>query len=119
MVPSYWLNDGSEPQSFEVDSVNTRIQYLIFFDIRLWKGLRNTLKDLYISVLVSNSDYKAILGHSYAQLYPQIAELYILVDREPECSIFNCLSTQLFTTPSIATSICQFNYFSKYMAGLF
>lgn len=118
-VPKHWLQDGPEPPDYSVNGVNYRIQYLIFFDIRLWKSLRTVLKDLYISVLVSNTEYKTILGHCYTQLYPQVAELYILSDREPECSIFNSLSTQLFTTPSVATIICQYNYFSKYMAGLF
>lgn len=118
-VPEHWLNDGPNPPNYMENGISVRVQYLIFFDIRLWKSLRNTLRDLYISVLVSNPVYKSILGHCYAQLYPLIAEMYVLVDREPECSIVNSLSTQLFTTPSVATNICSFNYFSMYMAGLF
>lgn len=116
-VPSYWLNDGSETQNLLLDG--TRIQYLVFFDVRLWKSLRNVLKDIYISVLVSNPQYKPILGHCYAKIYSHIAEHYVLAEREPECSIFNSLSTQLFTTPSIASSICKYNYFSNFLAGLF
>lgn len=118
-VPVHWLNDGPSPPTCMENGISPRVQYLIFFDIRLWKSLRNTLRDLYISVLVSKPVYKSILGHCYAQLYPSIAEMYVLVDREPECSIVNSLSTQLFTTPSVATNICKFNYFSMYMAGLF
>lgn len=118
-VPQHWLQDGPNPPSYKENDISVRVQYLIFFDIRLWKSLRNTLRDLYISVLVSKPIYKSILGHCYAQLYPLIAEMYVLVDREPECSIVNSLSTQLFTTPSVATTICKFNYFSMYMAGLF
>lgn len=117
MLPSYWLNDGTQSENIPLDG--TRVQYLIFFDVRLWKSLRNTLKDLYISVLVSNPHYKSTLGHCYAKIYPNIAEHYVLVEREPECSIFSCISTQLFTTPTIATGICKFNYFSTFMAGLF
>lgn len=118
-IPEHWLNDGPSPPTCVIDSISVRVQYLIFFDIRLWKSLRNTLRDLYIAVLVSNAAYKPILGHCYAQLYPLVAEMYVLVDREPECSIVNSLSTQLFTSPSVATNICSYNYFSMCMAGLF
>lgn len=118
-VPDHWLYDGPSPPQCIEDGISVRVQYLIFFDIRLWKSLRNTLRDLYIAVLVSNPVYKPILGHCYAQLYPLVAEMYVLVDREPECSIVNSLSTQLFTSPSVATNICSYNYFSMYMAGLY
>lgn len=118
-VPEYWTNDGNFPPNFKIGDASVRVQYLIFFDIRLWKSLRTTLRDLYISVLVSNPSHKLALGHCYAQLYPLIAEMYVLVDREPECSIVNSLSTQLFTTPSVATDISRFNYFSMHMAGLY
>ncbi|CAN6628113.1 hypothetical protein TRVA0_011S02454 [Trichomonascus vanleenenianus] len=117
---SYWTRpvDGvqkSEPR----DRVSSRVQYLIFFDIRLWKNLRTVLRDLYISVLVSNQAHKLKLGHLYAQIYPQIAELYVLADREPECSTISGLSTQLFTTPSIATEIVKYDYFTHIIAALY
>lgn len=118
-VPEHWINDGQTLPSFKVGDASVRVQYLIFFDIRLWKSLRTTLRDLYISVLVSNPNHKLALGHCYAQLYPLIAEMYVLVDREPECSIVNSLSTQLFTTPSVATDISKYKYFSMHMAGLY
>uniref|UniRef100_A0A060T6C4 E3 ubiquitin-protein ligase n=1 Tax=Blastobotrys adeninivorans TaxID=409370 RepID=A0A060T6C4_BLAAD len=103
----------------EHDVTNARVQYLIFFDVRLWKQLRLTLRDLYISVLVSHSEYKIRLGHLYAQLYPQVAELYALADREPECSIISSLSTQLFTAPSIATDLVKYDYYTHFMAALY
>lgn len=119
-VPEHWLKDGPDPPNFNSPhGIGVRVQYLIYFDIRLWKSLRNTLKDLYISVLVASPGYKAKLGHCYSQLYPMIAEMYVLDDREPECSIVNTLSTQLFTTPSVATDLTHYNYFSMHMAGLF
>jgi E3 ubiquitin-protein ligase UBR1 len=117
IAPQPWLQ-GSQKDTTGVQ-LNARVQYLIFFDIRLWKSLRLTLRDLYISVLVSNPDYKLQLGHYYAQLYPQVAELYMLADREPECSIISSLSTQLFTTPSIATDLAQYDYFTRFVAALY
>jgi E3 ubiquitin-protein ligase UBR1 len=115
-VSQYWRDEIMSPR---VQQIAARVQYLIFFDIRLWKSVRLTLRDLYITVLVSNPDYKLQLGHLYAQIYPQIAELYMLADREPECSIINNLSTQLFTTPTIATDLARYDYFTRFMAALF
>lgn len=120
--------DEPEPHEFwECDGLmdnresgtSARVQYLIFFDIRLWKSLRLKLRDLYMNVLVSHSEYKMKLGHFYAQLYPQVAELYALGDREPECSIISSLSTQLFTTPSIATDLVKYDYFTHFLAAIF
>lgn len=115
-VSPHWNDEISNSR---VHEISARIQYLIFFDIRLWKSVRLVLRDLYITVLVSNPDYKLRLGHLYAQIYPQIAELYMLADREPECSIINNLSTQLFTTPTIATDLARFDYFTRFLAALF
>lgn len=116
-APSFWKDEVSHNDDGQ--KISARVQYLIFFDIRLWKSLRLILRDLYISVLVSNSDYKLELGHLYAQLYPQIAELYMLADREPECSIISSLSTQLFTSPSIATDLIKYDYFTTFVAALY
>lgn len=98
---------------------NARVQYLIFFDIRLWKSLRLLLRDVYIAALVSNQESKLQLGRYYGQIYPQVAELYMLADREPECSILSSLSTQLFTTPSIATDLVKCRYVNNFVAALY
>lgn len=115
--PEFWKCDGL--MDHRPREPSARAQYLIFFDIRLWKNLRLKLRDLYMNVLVSNGDYKLKLGHLYAQLYPQVAELYTLADREPECSIISSLSTQLFTTPSIATDTVRYDYFTHFMSAIY
>lgn len=98
---------------------DSRAKYLLFFDVRLWKTLRLVLCDLYLTSMVSNAKHKAQLGAIYAEIYPVIAELYVMTDREPEVSIITSLSTQLFTTPSIATEISVGPHFSRYFAALF
>lgn len=39
-----------------------RLDYLLQFDLRLWKSARISIKDLMISTLISNYDYRPILG---------------------------------------------------------
>lgn len=116
VVPKHWREEITQNKPRQISA---RVQYLIFFDIRLWKSVRLTLRDLYITVLVSNQDYKLQLGHLYAEIYPQIVELYMLADREPECSIINNLSTQLFTTPTIASELVRYDYYTRFVAALY
>lgn len=111
-----WAN---VPPSEETTQADPRVKYLLFFDIRLWKSLRLVLCDLYLTSLVSDSKHKALLGSIYADIYPVIAELYVMVDREPEVSIITSLSTQLFTTPSIATELSTGPHFSHYFGALY
>lgn len=97
-----------------------RVRYLIFFDIRLWRSLRTCLTDLYVAALITSPEHKARLGDIYADLYPQIAEMYVLIDREPEVNVICSLSTQLFTTASIATRLISTeDIFSRYLAALY
>lgn len=97
-----------------------RVRYLIFFDIRLWRSLRTCLTDIYVAALITSPEHKAKLGDIYADLYPQIAEMYVLIDREPEVNVICSLSTQLFTTASIATHlISSEDIFSRYLAALY
>lgn len=112
-------NDAIRTGSGGSATPNARVQYLIFFDIRLWKSLRLMLRDVYIAALVSNQESKLQLGRCYGQIYPQVAELYMLADREPECSIISSLSTQLFTTPSIATDLVKQRYVNNFLAALY
>lgn len=107
------------PKCISEPGPDARVKYLLFFDVRLWKTLRSVLCDLYLTSMVSNAELKAKLGAIYAGIYPVIAELYVMTDREPEVSIITSLSTQLFTTPSIATELSVGSHFSRYFAALF
>lgn len=81
----------------------SRFQYLLLFDIRLWKNLRVLLHEIYVSVAVSNISYKDLMACQYADMYPVIAEIYLLLDREPDWNFMGNLSVQLFTCPTNAT----------------
>ncbi|KIN04673.1 hypothetical protein OIDMADRAFT_156853 [Oidiodendron maius Zn] len=121
----YWLET---PQAFrERDSTAThedlwqrlRLDWLILFDLRLWKRVRIDLRDLYISTVVSIPQFKRILGLRFAGLYTTLAQLYLIADREPDHSIIN-ISLQMLTTPSITAEIVERgNFLTNLMAILY
>lgn len=104
--------------SWPLDRDNSKLKYLIFFDIRLPKMLRQDMTDLYLASLVSNIDLKIKLAMIYADIYPLLLDQYCKIDRDPECSISTSLSTQLFTTPSIATRLMETDAFEVYTCML-
>ncbi|KAK9479772.1 hypothetical protein V1514DRAFT_327359 [Lipomyces japonicus] len=155
LAPSYWTNsddgefcsatrarqdiaDMSDFESVLVQSPSgdpvrirkskrARIEYFLLFDLRFWKLARYALRDLFISTMISNAEYRFKMGLHFAHLYPQVIELYVLADREPDCSIAH-LSTQMFTCPTIATVLAKkhftmlcavlYSYLTKNRVGL-
>ncbi|KAI9889496.1 MAG: hypothetical protein M1814_005279 [Vezdaea aestivalis] len=83
-----------------------RLDYLLLFDLRLWKRARIGLRDLYISLVVTIPQFKRLLGLRLAAFYPTLAQLYLIADREPDHSIIN-LSLQILTTPSITSEVVE------------
>ncbi|KAI2787624.1 hypothetical protein POX_f07997 [Penicillium oxalicum] len=97
----------------------TRLDWLVLFDLRLWKKTRTDLRDLYISTVVNVPQFKRIMGLRLSALYTALAQLYLIADREPDHSIVN-LSLQLLTTPSITEEIVlRGNFLTKVMAILY
>lgn len=96
-----------------------RLDYLILYDLRLWKTLRVDLRHLYISTVVTIPQFKRILGLRFAGLYTMLAQLYLIADREPDHSIIN-LSVQMLTTPSITAEVVERgNFLTHLMAILY
>lgn len=96
-----------------------RLDWLILFDLRLWKRVRNDLRSLYISTVVQVPKFKRILGLRFASLYTILAQLYLIGDREPDHSIIN-LSLQMFTTPSITAELVERgNFLTSLLAILY
>lgn len=83
-----------------------RLDWMILFDLRLWKKARTDLRDLYISTVVTIPQFKRVLGLRFAGLYTTLAQLYLIADREPDHSIIN-LSLQMLTTPSITEEVVE------------
>ncbi|GAB7360877.1 hypothetical protein MBLNU230_g0863t1 [Neophaeotheca triangularis] len=96
-----------------------RLDYLILYDLRLWKTLRIKMRHLYITTVVTVADFKRLLGLRFAGLYTTLAQLYLIADREPDHSIIN-LSVQMLTTPSITEEVLERgNFLTNLMAILY
>ncbi|RDW78036.1 hypothetical protein BP5796_05888 [Coleophoma crateriformis] len=123
--PRYWLET---PQAFsERDEIplhedlwkRVRLDWMILFDLRMWKKVRIDLRDLYISTVVTIPQFKRVLGLRFAGLYTTLAQLYLIADREPDHSIIN-ISLQMLTTPSITAEIVERgNFLTNLMAILY
>lgn len=121
----YWLE--TSPAYFQNDNLpthedlqkRTRLDWLILFDLRMWKRVRIDLRDLYISIVATIPAFKRILGLRFAGLYTTLAQLYLIADREPDHSIIT-ISLQMLTTASITAEIVERgNFLTNLMAILF
>ncbi|KAE8333161.1 hypothetical protein BDV39DRAFT_166442 [Aspergillus sergii] len=124
-TPSYWQVRSSVPKRgdnvppYEDLWQRTRLDWMILFDLRLWKKTRTDLRDLYIGTVVNVPQFKRIMGLRLSALYTALAQLYLIADREPDHSIVN-LSLQLLTTPSITEEIVfRGNFLTKVMSILY
>lgn len=108
--PMYWLekpagfarHEDLEPR--EDLWQRTRTDWMILFDLRMWKNIRCIMRGLFISTVVNIPDFKRLLGLRFASLYTPLAQLYLIADREPDFSIIS-LSLQMLTTPSITAEV--------------
>lgn len=96
-----------------------RLDWLLLFDLRMWKKTRNDLRSLYISTVVSVPEFKRVLALRFSSLYTILAQLFLVGDREPDHSIIN-LSLQMLTTPSITAEVVERgNFLSSLLAILY
>ncbi|KAI9743926.1 MAG: hypothetical protein M1818_002660 [Claussenomyces sp. TS43310] len=123
--PRYWLETPEACRAREYVPLHedlfqrVRLDWMILFDLRMWKKLRVDLRDLYISTVVTIPEFKRVLGLRFAGLYTLLAQLYLIADREPDHSIIN-ISLQMLTTPSITAEIVERgNFLTNLMAILY
>jgi E3 ubiquitin-protein ligase UBR1 len=117
-VPERCTDDSALPLHENLQE-RLRLDWMILFDLRMWKKVRVDLRDLYISTVVTIPEFKRILGLRFAGLYTTLAELYLIADREPDHSIIN-ISLQMLTTPTITSEIVdRGNFLTKLMAILY
>lgn len=121
----YWVEapaaytERGHAHPFEDVFQRVRLDWMILFDLRMWKKVRNDLRSLYISTVVSIPEFKRILGLRFAALYTTLAQLYLIADREPDHSIIN-ISLQMLTTPSITAEVVERgNFLTTLMAILY
>lgn len=110
--PAYWLEQPEGYASrehvplYEDLRQRIRLDWLILFDLRLWKKARTDLRELYIQTVITVPTFKRILGLRFAGLYTVLSQLFLIADRESDHSIIH-LSTQMLTTPSIIQEIVE------------
>ncbi|KAI8927517.1 hypothetical protein BC831DRAFT_452194 [Entophlyctis helioformis] len=99
------LQDLLSPPATQATTARSRVDYLLAFDSRLWKEVRISLRELYISSMIVSGDlYKRSMALHFAESYLQITRGYLFHDREYELSIIN-FAVQLFTVPTIASHL--------------
>ncbi|GMM50892.1 putative ubiquitin-protein ligase [Starmerella bacillaris] len=99
--------------------IRPHVLYLMFCDVRLYKSFRKVLVDLYVNTLVRNTALKIDFGEIYGDVYPRLVGHHANVDKYPYMSITTQLSSQLFTTPSIATMLMENHGFEVYISMLY
>ncbi|KAI8394291.1 uncharacterized protein BYT42DRAFT_508324 [Radiomyces spectabilis] len=87
-----------------------RLDYFMLYDLKLWKEVRVSLRELYINSLITEPGFKKILGKRLARNYARLAESFLLKDREPENSII-LFSVQLLTVPTVSDLLVNEYYF--------
>ncbi len=116
--PAAYMERDNVPASEDVFQ-RVRLDWMILFDLRMWKKVRNDLRSLYISTVVTIPAFKRVLGLRFAGLYTTLAQLYLIGDREPDHSIIT-ISLQMLTTPSITAEIVERgNFLTNLMAILY
>ncbi|KAF2083417.1 hypothetical protein K490DRAFT_51742 [Saccharata proteae CBS 121410] len=96
-----------------------RLDFMILYDLRMWKKVRIDIRDVFIGTVVTIPYFKRVLGLRFAALYTTLAQLYLIADREPDHSIIN-LSLQMLTTPTITAEVVdRGNFLTNLMAILY
>jgi E3 ubiquitin-protein ligase UBR1 len=96
-----------------------RLDYLILYDLRMWKQLRINLREVLVSTVITMPEFKRLLALRFASMYTVLAELHLIADREPEHSVL-FLSLQIITTPSITAEIVERgNFLTNLMAIIY
>ncbi|KAL8294143.1 hypothetical protein RB597_008076 [Gaeumannomyces tritici] len=117
-VPQAYVDQGTLPVAEDLFQ-RVRLDWMVLFDLRMWKKVRNDIRSLYISTVVTIPEFKRVLGLRFAGLYTTLAQLYLIGDREPDHSIIN-ISLQMLTTPSITAEVVERgNFLTTLMAILY
>lgn len=83
----------------EPKMANSRLQYLLAFEIRLFSEVRRKLKTTVFPVLLSDPITKATFCEQYVDVYPILLTVMAHSDREEQLSSISDISVQLLTCP--------------------
>ncbi|ORY87108.1 hypothetical protein BCR37DRAFT_376500 [Protomyces lactucae-debilis] len=112
--PPHWRNHQA-PSRIQ----KSRLAKLFLVDLRLWKSARLSVRELYVSTMISIPQFKRQMGITFATIYKTLAEIYLFADRDPESSMI-IFSVQLFTVPSISECLVrEHEFFTTLLAAIY
>ncbi|KAF3987192.1 hypothetical protein FT663_03832 [Candidozyma haemuli var. vulneris] len=88
---------------------NSRLQFLLFFDIRFPLRTRKRMRKIILSLIGGDRDSKAMFAKQYIECYPQLLLISALSDREETLSCMDHIRVQLFTCPKTNQMITESN----------
>lgn len=86
---------------------NSRLQYLLYFDVRFWKKFRKSIHNIITPVLLANLSYKPVFALQFVEIYPHLINNMANLDREWLLNILNDATIQLFTCPKTSLNIIK------------
>ncbi|KAJ1510502.1 hypothetical protein HMI55_006970 [Coelomomyces lativittatus] len=93
-----------------------RLFGMLMKDIDYWKQLRQTFKELLVSMLLVDSFYKLELARTFAEAYPYLF-FHTSLDPEPDHSVL-FFSVQLFTSGVVALDLVERGFYFLLLAML-
>ncbi|KAG5418946.1 hypothetical protein I9W82_003664 [Candida metapsilosis] len=100
-------------------AVGSRLQYMMFLNLRLWKAARELSHIMYSTSLVTNLKYRHIMSSQYMEMYVGATDQFICLDREPEFNVMFSLSMQLFANQGNSEAIIKQGGFGMILSALF
>lgn len=82
-----------------LEPFQSRIQCIMYYDIRFWKQLRTNMHELTVGVLASDLEYKRRFCEQFVEMYGCLLLLKAKLDREWHLHMIEEATTQLFTCP--------------------
>ncbi|KAI5949197.1 hypothetical protein KGF57_004795 [Candida theae] len=100
-------------------AVGSRLQYLMFLNLRLWKAARELSHIMYSTSLVTNIKFKQVMSSQYMEMYIAATDQFLSLDREPEFNIMFSLSMQLFASQRNSEAIIEQGSFVLILSAIF
>lgn len=110
---SLHLNKAESPTSRKYS--NSRLQQILFFDNRYWKGLRKEVQDMIIPTLSSSLKFKPLFCNQLVEIFNHMTRSVAFMDREPQLTALRESVVQLFTCPTNARNIFENGSFNDIM----
>lgn len=103
------INDQDDNYIEYTQKRSTRLQYLMFLEMRLPKKVRKILKNLIIPIITSTSGNRFKYAEQIMSMLPVLELLNFKYDREHDLSLLDSYRLQVYHDPNIGTQLLQKN----------